>query len=171
MQFKVGAVLFFLFIAMAGFAAEHKSAIVPNPAFDKMKTLDGVWVGTAIEGGKELPTNTRFMLVSDDSALMSWLNEGTPAEMVTMFHMDGSDLMATHYCSAHNQPRMIVVPSDNPKQVLFRFKDGTNIGPHDGHMQEVAFILDGPDHHVQVWTYVDEQGKVTTARFDFKRKP
>jgi hypothetical protein len=159
MKVKVGVATRFLLSSGAGFAAEHQSAIAPSPSFDKMKAVDGAWVGTVVEGGKEFPTNTRFMLVSDNSALMSWLNEGTPEEMVTMFHMDGGDLMATHYCSAHHQPRMVVVPSDNPKQVLFRFKDGTNIGPHDGHMQEVAFILDGPDHHTQVWTYVDGRAK------------
>jgi len=164
------ALLVLLLAATAALADEHKSAIAPNVSFDKMKTLEGAWVGTMMEAGKDYPATTRFALISDGSALMAWLGEGTPEEMVTIFHPDGKELMATHYCAAHNQPRLVAIPSDDPKRVLFKFKDGTNIGPHDGHMQQVAFIFDGADHHIEEWTYVDNQGKLTTGRFDFKRK-
>lgn len=170
MKLTLVVLLAFLLAATAGFGDEHKSAIAPNSSFDKMKTLDGSWTGAMVEGGKEYPTSTRFMLVSDGSALMAWLAEGKPDEMVTIFHMDGADLMATHYCSAHNQPRFVAVHDSDPNRVVFKFKDGTNIGPHDGHMQEVVFIFDGADHHMEDWSYVDEHGKVTTGHFDFKRK-
>lgn len=170
MKLKAISGFLLLLAALALVADEPKSAIAPNASFDKMKTLDGSWVGSMVEGGKEYPTNARFMMVSDGSALMAWLNEGTADEMVTIFHMDGQDFMATHYCASHNQPRMIAVPNSDPNRVVFKFKDGTNIGAHDGHMQEVAFIFQGPDHHVEEWTYVDEHGKLSTGRFDFKRK-
>lgn len=166
------AVLLFLLICVTaiGFSDDHKSAITANPQFDKMKTLDGSWVGGFVEGGKEYPATTRFMTVSDGSALMAWLGEGTPEEMVTIFYPDGKDLMGTHYCAAHNQPRFLAVPGDDPNRVVFKFKDGTNIGPHDGHMAGVTFIFDGPDHHMEDWTYISKQGKESTSRFDFKRK-
>jgi hypothetical protein len=168
---KLYVVLFVLILAAtAALADEHKSAIAPNASFDKMKALEGAWVGTMMEGGKEYPTTTRFQMVSDGSALMAWLSEGTPYEMVTIFHPDGNELMATHYCAAHNQPRFVAVSSADPNRIVFKFKDGTNIGPHDGHMQQVAFIFDGADHHIEEWTYVDNQGKLTTGSFDFKRK-
>jgi hypothetical protein len=159
-----------LLITMAGLADEHKSAIAPNASFDKLKTLDGAWVGTMMAGDKPYPASTRFMLVSDGSALMAWLGEGTPYEMVTIFHMDGNDLMGTHYCAAHNQPRFVAVAGGDPNRVVLKFKDGTNIGAHDGHMQGVTFIFDGADHHVEEWSYIDGQGKITTSQFDFKRK-
>jgi hypothetical protein len=152
------------------FADEHKSAVAANPQFDKMKTLDGSWVGAFVEGGKEYPATTRFMTVSDGSALMAWLGEGTPEEMITIFHMDGKELMGTHYCASHTQPRFIAVPSGDPNRVVFQFKDGTNIGEHDGHMTAVTFIFDGADHHMEDWTYMDKHGKESTSRFDFKRK-
>jgi len=170
MKRNVGIFLLMVAIATALWADEHKSTIAPNPSFDKMKSLDGSWVGTMVDGGKDYPASTRFMMVSDGSALMAWLAEGTPYEMVTIFHMDGKELMATHYCASHNQPRFIAVAGDDPNQVVFKFKDGTNIGEHDGHMQQVVFTFDGKDHHMEDWSYVDAQGKVTTGRFDFKRK-
>ena len=169
MNRRIGVLLLLMALA-AALLGEEKSPIAPNASFDKMKTLDGAWVGAVVEGGKEYPTNTRFMMVSDDSALMAWLNEGTSDEMVTIFHMDGKDFMATHYCAAHNQPRLIAIPSSDPNRVVFKFKDGTNIGPNDGHMQGVTFIFDGADHHVEEWSYLDNHGKLSTASFDFHRK-
>ena len=166
------AVLLLLFCAITIVAGdEHKSAMSANPLFDKMKTLDGSWTGGFSDGGKDYPATARFKTVSDGSALMAWLGEGTPEEMVTVFHPDGKDLMGTHYCAAHNQPRFIAVPGDDPNRIVFKFRDGTNMGPHDGHMAGVTFIFDGPDHHMEDWTYIDKHGKESTSRFDFKRKP
>src|ERR1700680_4700187 len=100
---RLGKMFFTLLVlgSLSLFADEKRSKVASNPAFDKMKTLVGSWEGTAGEGGKKVPTNARFQLVADGSALMGWLNEGIVDEMVTMFHPDGSDLMATHYCAAH----------------------------------------------------------------------
>lgn len=151
-------------------AEEPRSKVEKNSAFEKMKSLVGKWEGTAMEDGKAQTTNARFQLISDGSALMAWLHEGGADEMVTMFHMVGNDLMATHYCAAHNQPRMVLVAGGDPNQLVFKFKDGTNIAPGAGHMNQVTFVIDSPDHHAEDWVYLDK-GKETTAHFDFKRQP
>lgn len=75
MNRKLGLLLMVAMLASAAFADEHKSAIAPNASFDKMKSLDGSWRGTMAESGKEYPATTRFMMVSDGSALMAWLGE------------------------------------------------------------------------------------------------
>jgi hypothetical protein len=170
MHRRIVPLLLLLLCALVASADEHKSAIAPNASFDKMKTLQGAWVGTSVDGKEQYPANTRFQMVSDGSALMAWIGEGSPYEMVTIFHVDGKELMATHYCSAHNQPRMVAEPGSDPNRLVFKFKDGTNIGPHDGHMQELTIIFDGPDHHIEEWGYMDQQGKLSTGRFDFHRK-
>jgi hypothetical protein len=165
-------VRFFVVLALGSVTllmGETMSKIASSPAFDKMKTLVGSWEGTVKEGGKQLPTNARFQLVADSSALAGWLAERTPHEMVTMFHMDGDILMATHYCAAHNQPRMVLVSGGDPNRLVFKFKDGTNIQSDAGHMQQVAFTFDTPNHHIEEWTYL-EKGKEDTTRFEFRRK-
>jgi hypothetical protein len=163
-----GAIILAIGLAVS-LAGEKLSTVAASPAFDKMKTLVGSWEGTVNEGGKDMPTHVRVKLVSDGSAVAHWLDEDTPHEMVTMFHMDGSDLMATHYCAAHNQPRMVLKNGGNPNRLVFSFKDGTNIQATAGHMQQVAFVFDGPNHHVEEWTYLQD-GKENTMKFDFKRK-
>lgn len=170
MKTRLTFALLFAVAITAALADEPKSAIAPSAAFDQMKTLQGAWVGSMIDGGKEYPATASFKLMSDGSPLMGTLGEGTPYEMVTIFHMDGKELMGTHYCAAHNQPRFVAVSGGDPNHVVFKFKDGTNIGPHDGHMQQVVFIFQGPDHHTEEWTSVDADGKLSTGRFEFKRK-
>jgi hypothetical protein len=156
-------------LCTTAFADEHHHPAAPsNPAFDKMKTLVGNWEGKAQDSGKEFPATTSFKLVSGGSVIMDVLGEGTPHEMVTMVHMDGKDVMATHYCAAMNQPRFTAV-AGAPNQIVFDFKDGTNIAPGDGHMQKVVFTFVDADHHNEDWTYRDK-GKDSTGHFEFHRK-
>jgi hypothetical protein len=141
-----------------------------SAAFDKLKLLAGEWEGKVNEGGKEIPTTTSFRVVSDGSVLMDVLDPGTPHEMVTMFHLDGSDLLATHYCAAHNQPRFRFVATSDPNVVAFEFKDATNLSsPAAPHMTGVKLTLLDINHHVEDWTFL-ANGQANTTRFDFHRK-
>ena len=150
-------------------AEEHGSKIASTPQWERMKTLVGEWDGYAVEEGKKLPTHVSVRMTGDGSAVMHWMDAGTPHEMITMFHLDGSDLLATHYCAAHNQPRMKMVQGSDPNVLVFEFKDGTNIGPDDVHMQSVTITFIDADHHYEDWSSIDH-GKIETMRFDFHRK-
>ncbi|MFN2622450.1 MAG: hypothetical protein ABR611_06360 [Chthoniobacterales bacterium] len=153
-------------LASASLVRGETSKDAGAAAFDKLKALAGDWEATAPTGIQ----NAHFELIADNSVVSSRLSGGMPHDMHTMFHMDGRDLMLTHYCAMHNQPRMVLLSSDDPKKLVFKFKDGTNIGPGDGHMNQVAFIIDGPNRHVEEWTYL-AKGKETTTRCEFRRKP
>ena len=148
--------------------ASHGSMITSTPQWEKIKSLVGEWDGYAMEGDKKMPTHISVRMTGDGSAVMHWMDAGTPHEMVTMFHMDKEELLATHYCSAHNQPRFRAVPSSEPKQVAFEFKDGTNIHSGDGYMRRLAITFVDADHHDEAWGY-DSNGKVQTAVFYLTR--
>ena len=169
MRIRIVILTMFVLGSMILLADEKSAKMETSPAYEKMKTLVGSWDGTVNENGKQLQTKARFQLVAGSSVLADWLDEGTPHEMITMFHMDGDDLMATHYCAAHNQPRLVLQSGADANRLVFKFKDGTNIRPDAGYMQQVTFIFDNPNHHVEEWTYL-QGGKENTTRFDFKRK-
>jgi hypothetical protein len=145
------------------------STVQTSPEWEKIKGLAGDWERTS---GK-IKITTNYKVTAANSAVLMTLpdpDEKPGDEMITMFHPDGKDLIATHYCSAKNQPRMKLVPSKNPNEIRFKFVDGTNIGdPGVGHMQELALLLDGPDHHTQEWTFV-VNGKPMVDKFEFRRK-
>ena len=160
------AIVLFASVVMA----EQPAPAAPvNPQFERMKSLSGEWEGQSVEAGKTMPTRTTFKVVSDGSAVLNELDPGGKYNMVTMFHLDGTDVIATHYCSAHNQPRMRSAGKDT-SNILFEFKDATNVGPSDGRMDHVRFIVTDADHHVQEWTYRMPDGKMQTGRFEFHRK-
>jgi hypothetical protein len=164
------AVAVFAGIALAQQSSPARPTGKASTAFDKLQSLAGEWEGKMNEGGKDLPATTSFRLVSDRSVLMNILGAGTPYEMVTMFHMDGSDLLATHYCGAHNQPRFRFVSGSDPNVLAFKFKDATNLAsPTAPHMVGVKITLLDPNHHYEDWTFL-ENGKTSTSRFDFHRK-
>ena len=147
--------------------AMKMSAIPQTPEWQRLTSLVGNWEGTMEEGGKKLPTTVEVRMTGDGSAIMHVMDKGGPYEMVTMIHPDGKRLLATHYCAAHNQPRMALVASGAANQVAFSFVDGTNIGPGEEHMRSVVFTFVDADHHEEAWT---SSGSPTAAVFKYTRK-
>jgi hypothetical protein len=149
-------------------APEMKMSAVPQtPEWQRLKTLVGNWEGTMEEGGQTMPATVEVRMTGAGSAIMHVLGKDGPYEMVTMIHPDGRRLLATHYCAAHNQPRMALVPSAAANQVAFSFVDGTNIGPGEEHMRSVVFTFTDADHHEEAWT---SSGSSKPAIFKFARK-
>ena len=66
---------------------------------------------------------------------------GEADEMVTVYHMNGPDLLLTHYCAA-NAPVMKFVKTDKPGEIKFAFEGGTNFDPKsDMHVHEGAYQI------------------------------
>src|SRR4029453_11638382 len=86
-------------VASAAFAADKTKS---EEAFDRLASLKGEWKGQ-MDG---INTSLTYTLTANGSALMEQCQPQKGAEMVTMFTVDGDHLIATHYCSAKNQPQM-----------------------------------------------------------------
>ncbi len=150
-------------------AQENPSSLIAGtPQWDKIKSLVGEWDGYAVENGQKMTTHISIRLTGDGSAVLHWMDAGTPHEMITMFHMDKSDLLATHYCAAHNQPRMRAAASDKANRITFDFKDGTNIRPGDGYMRQLVVDFVDADHHNETWGF-DLKGKLQSGTFYLTR--
>ncbi len=154
--------------ALAQDKGEGKKSVVPQTAeWKKLTSLVGQWEGSMEEGGAQMPATVEVRMTGDGSAIMHTMGKDSPYEMVTMIHPDGKRLLATHYCAAHNQPRMAMVPAKAPNQIAFQFVDGTNIGPGEGYMKGVVFTFIDADHHEEAWTSSAGPG---AAVFKFTRK-
>ncbi|HTP50523.1 MAG TPA: hypothetical protein VMK42_07490 [Anaeromyxobacteraceae bacterium] len=169
--------IFFPWLALAlASAAAAETTPAPekaSPEFEAVKGLAGEWQGIAraVHGAGEakgLKTFASVRVVSAGSAVMLVTDPGTNHEMVTMFHRDDGGLVATHYCSAMNQPRMREVQPGEKGKLTFEFADGTNLGTHPGHMQRLVVTLVDSTHHTQEWTFLDG-GKAQTMVFDMTR--
>ncbi len=139
----------------------------PAEKFEKLKTLAGSWQGTNYQGK---PVTAIYEVVSNGSAVMERLQNEGELDMVTMYHLDGENLMMTHYCSAMNQPRMRAELSDDANVVKFAMFDITNLASKDaGHMEGMVLNYKDDDHIVHEWTFVDK-GKPMTAPITLERQ-
>ena len=135
-------------------------------AFERLASLAGKWKGT--QDGTEITLT--YNLTAAGSALMEEFRAGKTV-MVTMFTVDGDHLIATHYCSAGNQPQMMTGPITDPSANSFAFNLSRVTGmktPRDWHNTGLTVIMDDKQHLTQVWTYEDG-GKKGTNTFRFTR--
>ncbi len=148
-------------------ATEHKvTPLKISPDFERLRQLAGRWEGTSAEG----PVVSTFQVTADGSAVMNMLAPGTKYEMLTVFHPDGDNIMGTHYCAAHNQPRFVAAPSKDPKVLTFKFKDVTNLSAADeGHIDGLVITFTDADHHTEEWIS-REKGKVSSLKMELARK-
>jgi hypothetical protein len=151
--------------------ADEKAAVSGAAQFEEMKKLVGVWKGTAAHGHEgEGEATVIFKLTGAGSALVETLFPGTGHEMVTVYHLDGDDLVLTHYCAVGNQPKMKAVRQGDPKKIEFRFHGGANIDPaKDLHMHDATIEFLDDDHFRAQWVSHSEGKAGPAAKFDMKR--
>jgi hypothetical protein len=158
-------------MAAALFADEKPAAPKSTPEFEKLKTLIGEWQAKTKDGQS---VKTSYKLVSNGSALMETLEMGKKGEgtMVTVYHLNGNNLMMTHYCSANNQPRMKAQPAAGEiNSLTFSYLDATNLAPPDsGHMHGLVITFQDKDHMTQEWTWREYGKDAFTELFEYKRK-
>jgi hypothetical protein len=138
---------------------------------DALKRLAGDWVGTIKHGSNEHEATVNYKVTSGGSAVVETLMSGTEHEMVTVFYEDGDDLVLTHYCMLHNQPRMRVKGNGAADKLEFKFDGGTNIkSDKDQHMHDMTLQILSDDHIRVAWTMYKDGKKMHTATLDLKRK-
>jgi hypothetical protein len=118
-----------------------------NAGLEKMKKLAGTWLLTDKEGQATEEIASVIKVTAGGSAVHETLFPGQPQEMVSVYTVDGSDLIMTHYCVLGNQPRMKADLKPSTNQIVFRFAGGSNLDPKkDKHMHEAVLTLVDDDH-------------------------
>jgi hypothetical protein len=109
----------------AGLATGHAAAASGpgRAAFEELKTLAGHWQ-PADEPDSKL--QVEFNLIAGDSVLTeSWNAPGHAS--LTVYHLDGEKLLATHYCPRGNQPRLVLKQRHSDGTLRFEFESGTGL--------------------------------------------
>jgi uncharacterized protein (TIGR02246 family) len=146
-----------------GLAAAEASATPRHPALERLKSLAGDWAGTATwdQGGKKgsVEFKLSYKVTSGGKTVVETMFPGTPGEMVTVYYVDDGDLALVHYCTAGNQPRMMLKPAANPDDLAFRCVGGANMKERDSHMHSARIRILDADHIAGEWSSVKD-GKV-----------
>ena len=141
--------------------AGRAAMVETRSAFDQLKTLAGSWQGLPEGEGLEAEEEARaagevvhqFRVSAAGTVVMETMNPGTDHEMINMYHLDGEDLMLTHYCAGGNQPTMRLNRDlSTTGELVFDFAGGTNLDPAvDPHIHSAKITLVDGDHLVSRW--------------------
>lgn len=130
-----------------GARAENVPSKATVASFAKLKALAGTWVEADKDGKPTDKVVSVIKVTAAGSAVHETTFPGQPMEMVSVYHMDGPDLIMTHYCALGNQPRMKADTKSLPNQIHFAFAGGTNLDPaKDMHMHEATLKFIDADH-------------------------
>lgn len=119
--------------------------------FDVLRTLVGEW-RPADDAGSTL--RLRFSLTAGGTVLVEeWQRRGQPHSL-TLYHRDGTRLIATHYCPQGNQPRLASQPGGGAAVVQFRFIDATDLDRGgEAYLVDLSFDLSDPATPLRRETY------------------
>jgi hypothetical protein len=118
----------FVFVSAIAFA---QSAAAPSAAaegLEKLKALQGEWIDADGAFGKKGAVAATYRVTGGGKTVVESFPINTPYEMTTVYHLDGNDLVLTHFCSGGTQPRMRS-RGLNGNTLVFDFDGGANIDP------------------------------------------
>ena len=114
-----------------------------SAAFERMKSLVGKWSAESPVMGK---MNTQFRLLAGDSVIEERFAEGTPMEMLSVYHDVNGSLTMTHYCMLRNQPRMRLAGS-TADSLTFDLAPTPGLNPaKDKHMHGATYTFLDANH-------------------------
>jgi hypothetical protein len=100
---------------------QRMSALIGEWRVEEQPSLRIVFEGTA--GGSVL--------------IEKWM-VGQRMHSLTIYHRNGENLMATHYCPQGNQPRLTSTESENG-EIKFAFLDATDLDPDESYQHDLSF--------------------------------
>jgi hypothetical protein len=141
-------------------------------AFERLKTLAGDWSGTSKDGA---PMVIQYRVQAGGTTIVETQAPGTAEEMLTVYSVDGGELVLTHYCPmGHhgNQPHMkLDAAASGANELVFTFTGGTNLDPSkDMHVHGGRLIFDPDGRLRRVWDIVNDGKPAGRVEFTLARK-
>ena len=160
-----------LAIAQPQPTTKPKELTTSQKQFNKLKMLIGDWVMLDENNQPNKEIASRYSLTAGGSAILEIDFPGSEHEMVTLYHLDGDDLVLKHYCIMNNQPEMKAVKSANLDKITFKCTGhGTNMkSENDAHMHQGEFSIVDKNHVNSTWSMYAEGKVVNTVNFNLVR--
>ena len=134
-----------LFSALA-FAADAQAA------FARLGQLAVDWEGQFANGRRH---SVNYRLSAGGTVLVETWALAPGRESLTIYYVDGDELLATHYCPQGTQPRLRLV-DDADGKLSFALRDGGNLAlAGKSHQQAFWLEFQGKDAYRRSETYVE----------------
>lgn len=149
-RLSIAALLLFVTLPLAAASNADKEGAETvydaTSAFEALKSFEGEWKSTPVGGDESRASTVVYKVSANGSSVIKTYGPGTRYEMFSVYHMDGDELLMTHYCALGNQPKMRFKATDEPGEIYFEFDGGTNFDPaKDAHAHEGSTKVTGTD--------------------------
>ena len=126
-----------------------------KPCLACIKKLEGSWYEADENGDATEVKMSEYRVTAGGSVVIETLFPGQDHEMVSMYYMEGEDLMLTHYCVLGNHPKLKASIDAESGQVVFSCSGaGENFASCQDtpHMHEGRITPVDEDHYTANWT-------------------
>ena len=126
----------------------------------------------ALEGRWQVAETDALQIVFEKTArghtMVERWETASGLHSITVYHLDGDRLIATHYCPQGNQPRLESRAADGDR-ISFRFLDITGFDEGESHTQALEFraLDDGTIERTEV--YIGPQGLGAPSTYTLTR--
>lgn len=157
------AALAMIFLAaLTTIPAQAGERMNADAAFKTLTNLAGKWSGPMLTPDGPIG-EVEYRVTAGGSAVMLTQFPGQPHEMITLFTLDGQDLIGTHYCSGGNQPTMkLNAAKSSPTELVFDFVKVTGKHQHEA-IRDARIKLAG-DKLEETWNSANDARKFYLSR-------
>jgi hypothetical protein len=162
------AMLFLVAGTLHAHGADAPAPVTAGAAFKMLSSLAGTWNGHILTPDGPAGTIV-YRLSAGGTTVMETLFPDSPHEMITMYTVDGDDLMASHFCSGGNQPTMRLDRArSTADNLVFEFVSVKGVHAHDqSHIHDGWIHVTDTDTLEAGWGSADHGGKSDGAPHRF----
>lgn len=120
--------------------------------FERIAALAGEW---KVQESASL--RIVFEPTAGGSVIVERWMRGERMHSMTVYHLDGERLIATHYCPQGNQPRLVASPADDG-ETRFTFLDATGLDPDESFQHDLSFRWNADGTVSRAETYRGPEG-------------
>ena len=144
-------------------AQEAAVPLTAQQQFDRVASWEGRW------SVAEAPAlQIVFESTARGSTVVERWETGGRLHSMTVYHMDGEALVATHYCPQGNQPRLEARASADGA-VRFAFRDVTGLDEGESHTHALWFTPGPADTLVRSEIYTGPEGLAAPTSYTLAR--
>ena len=144
-------VVLVVFAMLVSTAVQAQSPEPAASAFERLKAMDGEWIDVTGVFGKKGAVVATYKVTGAGNTVIESFPVGTPYEMTTVYHRDGSHIVLTHYCTSNTQPKMRA-KEIRGNVMAFEFDGGTNVDPATtSHMHNMRWEFISKDEARAEW--------------------
>jgi len=156
-------------LVLALLSLPFQAATVP-PSLKIIKSLVGDWVEVDAQGKPGSTVISSFALTSGGTAIREMIFPGSDHEMITMYSLDGDDLLLTHFCVLGNTPKYRA-KLESDKRLVYECLGGANIASeNDKHMHRGSVTIVDSDHIQTEWLQFENGKQDYKVSFNLVRK-